>query len=143
MLEEIKDVMQAVERVINNSITFTGLKKLLNTVRAFVEVDLNDAFDTYIDENVDYFEEYDLYDDAVTLLSALRDVNLKDIYTTVRFEGGEGQGDSWEHVIQHVESERFMHCEGYYASYQGFDDDGCEFIEVKAVPITVIDYQAI
>lgn len=143
MLEEIKEVLQAVEQVINKTITFTALKDVMNTVRAFIEVDLDDAFDSYIDENVEYFEEYDLYEDAVTLLAALREVKLKEVYTTVLFKGGEGEGDSWEHVIQHVESERFMLCEGYYASYQGFDDDGCEFIEVKPVPITVIDYQAI
>lgn len=143
MLDEIKKVMRSAERVINKSITFTELKDLMNTLGAFVEVDLEDAFDEYIDDNVHYFEEYDLYEDTLPLLKALRCIKKDDVYKTVLFNGGEGQGDSWEHVIQHVESERFMLCEGYYASYQGFSTDGCEFIEVKAVPITVIDYQAI
>lgn len=143
MQDEIKKVMRLVERFINKSITFNELKDLLNILQSFIEISVAYSFDEYIENNIDYFDEGNFYEDAVTLLSALRDVETDEVCKTVLFEGGEGEGDFWEHVIQHVESERFMQCEGYYASYHGFYTDSCEFIEVKAVPTTVIDYQPI
>lgn len=143
MSEEIKDVMKGIEEVIAKTITFNGLINLFERLRMFVEYTLYDSFDEYLNENVEDFEDDDLYQDATNLLSKLREINTDEVFKTVQFSGGEGEGDHWEHVIQHVESERFMHCEGYYASYQGFDTDSAEYIEVKAVPITVIDYQAI
>lgn len=143
MSTEIKYVLMSIESVINKKITFKAFMRLSNTLRMFIEDCLYDAFNDYVHENVDEFESTESYEDALFLLDKLYHVKTDEVYKTVEFKGGEGQGDSWIRVIQHIESERYMSCEGYYASYHGYDSDGCEYIEVKPVEVTVIDYEAI
>ena len=143
MKDDIKELLEDCKTIVDNTITFEKLLGVFNYVGMFIDDSLSSAFGDFMNEHCEETEEAELVDEVYSMYETLRGVDMKTVYTQAEFEGGEGEGDSWSHVIEHVNSGRFMLCEGWYASYEGFNTEDAQYTEVKAVPITVMDYQPI
>lgn len=146
---KIQRVIDLVTNIKNREdISFDDFKDLMEAAGAFLDYNkLTTGLIKYAGES--YYENDELsqseYDERCEELYALIDLmpQDKDIYETVEFVGGEGQGDSWHHVIKHISSGRYLWTDGYYASYNGYDDEGCSFIEVAPVKKTIIAYECV
>lgn len=130
-INEVVDVLKKMSK--GESVSFEDAMDLLNTVEVYQDIDFKYSINEYLEGN-DCDIEWDIMSE---ILSSIDD---KKYFVTVEEYGGEGKGDEWYHVIKHVESGRFMECDGWYASYEGFNYDDSNFIEVKPVEVTVTKY---
>ena len=61
-------------------------------------------------------------------------------YKEIECEGGEGEGEYAHVVVEHLPSGRFLKITGSYYSYDGFNWEDCDWVEVKPTQVMVTKY---